>query len=109
MFIFLILGAIIGSFSVVFVLQNTTPISVMFLSWQIEGSLAAMLMLTFLGGVLTTVLFLVPGFISDWMKTAQLHRRIKDLEKEAADAKEREVTALAKNNETPTFIVSSVE
>jgi uncharacterized integral membrane protein len=109
MFIFLILGAIIGSFSVVFVLQNTTAVSVMFLSWQIEGSLAIILTATFVGGVLTTMLFFLPGLLSDWLKTTQMQKRIYSLEKEVAEAKEREVAALAKAAEanSPTVVIAN--
>lgn len=89
MFIFLILGAIIGSLSVVFVAQNTTPISVTFLSWQIEGSLAIILTITFVGGVLMTALFSIPGLISDWIESARLRRRIRSLEDELAETKKQ--------------------
>jgi uncharacterized integral membrane protein len=84
MFIFLILGAIIGALSVVFVAQNTMPISVTFLSWQIEGSLAVILTITFVGGVLMTALFSITGLISDWIESARLRRRIRSLEEELA-------------------------
>lgn len=87
MFIFLILGAIIGALSVVFVAQNTMPISVTFLSWEIEGSLAVILTITFVGGVLMTALFSIPGLISDWIESARLRRRIRSLEEELTEMK----------------------
>lgn len=87
MFIFLLLGAMIGAFSVVFVAQNTMPISVTFLSWQIEGSLAVVLTITFVGGVLMTALFSIPGLISDWVESSRLRRRIKVLEEDLAKIK----------------------
>lgn len=90
MFIFLLLGAIIGAFSVVFVAQNTMPISVTFLSWQIEGSLAVVLTITFVGGVLMTALFSIPGLISDWVESARLRRRIKVLEEDLAKLKKED-------------------
>ena len=87
MFIFLLLGAIIGAFSVVFVAQNTMPISVTFLSWQIEGSLAVVLTITFVCGVLMTALFSIQGLISDWVESSRLRRRIKVLEEDLAKMK----------------------
>lgn len=93
MFIFLLLGAIIGAFSVVFVAQNTMPISVTFLSWQIEGSLAVVLTITFVGGVLMTALFSIPGLISDWVESSRLRRRIKVLEEDLAKMKNGTETA----------------
>lgn len=96
MIIFFILGAVVGSLSVVFVLQNTDPVLVTFLSSEIEGSLAIILSLTFLIGALTTVLFLLPSLVSDWIHTSQLKRRIKTLETDLDGAKEREREAIAK-------------
>ena len=95
MFIFFILGTIVGSFSVVFVLQNTDPVSVTFLSSQIEGSLALILTFTFLGGALTTILFFLPGLVTDWIRTSQLHKQIKTLESDLSEAKDREREAVA--------------
>lgn len=89
MFIFLILGAIIGSLSVVFVAQNMTPISVTFLSFEIEGSMAVILTITFVGGVLMTALFSIPGLISDWIESARLRRRIRSLEEELTETKKQ--------------------
>ncbi|MEX2341053.1 MAG: LapA family protein [Candidatus Paceibacterota bacterium] len=104
MIIFFILGAIIGSFSVVFVLQNTAPVSVTFLSSEIEGSLAIILTFTFVGGVLTTILFLLPSLVADWIHTSQLKRQVKTLGADLDGAKEREheATVRAKQVETAT-------
>lgn len=99
MFIFLLFGAIIGAFSVVFVAQNTMPISVTFLSWQIEGSLAVVLTITFVGGVLMTALFSIPGLISDWVESARLRRRIKSLEDDLAKIKKEHEAKLIASHE----------
>ncbi len=90
MFIFLALGALIGALSVVFFLQNTIPVTVMFLSWQIEGLLGIILALAFAGGVMMTALFSLPSIISDWIVSAQLRSRIKKLESDLDEAKKRE-------------------
>lgn len=90
MFIFLILGAVIGALSVVFFLQNTALISVMFLSFEIESSLAIILAAAFIGGILTTVLLSLPSLISDWLEGARLQRRIRQLENELFESKKRE-------------------
>ena len=104
MIIFFILGAIMGSFSVVFVLQNTDTVLVTFLSTEIEGSLAVILTLTFLGGFLTTILFLLPSLVSDWIHTSQLKRRIKNLETDLDGAKEREREAIARAEQVDTTV-----
>jgi uncharacterized integral membrane protein len=108
MFIFFILGALVGSFSVVFVLQNTDPVSVTFLSSQIEGSLAVILTFTFLGGALTTILFFLPGLISDWIHTSQLKRQIKTLETDLEETKEREREAAARARSAETAIPETI-
>lgn len=90
MFIFLALGALIGALSVVFFLQNTVPVTVVFLSWQIEGLLGIILALAFAGGVMMTALFSLPSLISDWIESAQLRSRIKKLESDLDEAKKRE-------------------
>ena len=51
MIIFLILGALLGILSLMFVFQNITPVTVTFMTWQMEGSLAVMLFLAMLSGV----------------------------------------------------------
>ena len=112
MIVFFILGAIMGSFSVVFVLQNTDPVLVTFLSFEIEGSLALILTFTFLVGALTTVLFLLPSLVSDWIHTSQLRRQIKTLETDLDEAKKREQEAIDQvkkieaSASTPTIIVT---
>jgi len=99
MFIFLILGAIIGALSVVFFLQNTEIISVMFLSFEIESSLAVILAAAFVGGILTTVLLSLPSLISDWLEGARLQRRIRQLENELFESKKREEEATRTDTE----------
>lgn len=102
MFIFLILGAVIGALSVVFFLQNTEIISVMFLSFEIESSLAIILAAAFMGGILTTILLSLPSLISDWLEGARLQRRIRQLESELFESKKREETAREFTDRTET-------
>jgi len=93
MFVFLALGAFIGALSVIFFLQNTVPVTVVFLSWQIEGLLGIILALAFAGGVLMTALFSIPSLLSDWIVAAGLRNRIKKLESELEEARKREEAA----------------
>jgi len=102
MFIFLILGAIIGALSVVFFLQNTETVTVMFLSFEIESSLAIILAAAFMGGILTTILLSLPSLISDWLEGARLERRIRQLERELFETKKREETVRDFSDKTET-------
>ena len=83
----LILGALLGAISVIFVLQNITPITVTFFMWHFDGSLSIILFLTLLSGMLITILLLVPGFIRDEFHFAALRKQNKDLEDELRAAR----------------------
>jgi len=98
---FLILGAILGAVSVVFVLQNITPITVTFFAWHIEGSLALVLFLALASGMLFTILMLVPGFIRDEFRLASLKKRNKQLEAEVASAHRDTAEVVARVVQTP--------
>ncbi len=83
----LILGAILGGVSVVFILQNTALITVSFLSWQFEGSLALILLLTIICGVLITLLFLMPSLIKETFYVSRIRKQHRTLEDELAATK----------------------
>lgn len=82
MLLFLILGLLIGAVSVVFALQNIAVITVTFLVWQVTGSLAVILLLAIVAGMLMSILVSVPEVIKDQMKIRALNRHQKDLEAE---------------------------
>lgn len=79
MIIFLILGLVLGSISVIFALQNVTPIAVSFLAWQVEGSLALILLLALLTGVLICGLLSIPEVFKNQKKFKLLKKEIADL------------------------------
>ena len=82
MIFFLLVGAILGALSVIFVLQNIVPITVTFLAWQIEGSLAVVLFAAMMSGVFVTLLFILPGLIRDEFRYSKLKQEKKDVENE---------------------------
>jgi uncharacterized integral membrane protein len=82
MILFILVGAVLGAFSVVFVLQNITPITVTFLSWQIQGSLAVILFLALIVGMVITLLMVLPGLIRDEWRYSQLKKEKKQVEDE---------------------------
>ncbi|MCE9541871.1 LapA family protein [Candidatus Kaiserbacteria bacterium] len=89
MLIPLIVGIILGGFSVVFVLQNVAIVSVAFLSWQFTASLALVLFATLMAGVVVTLLILLPNVIKDSIYVTRLNRRIKELEENNAQSNVR--------------------
>ncbi len=84
MIFFLGLGLIIGAVSVVFVLQNVATVTVAFLGWQLTGSLAVILLVTLICGLLISALILLPSFIKAEWQIRVYRKRIKQLEEDAA-------------------------
>ena len=105
MIIFLILGALLGILSLFFVLQNITPVTVTFLSMQMEGSLAFMLFLAMLSGVLTTLLLLLPSLIRDEFRFSRLKKKARVLEEEHVRLREAAVHAPPATATPPTPVV----
>jgi uncharacterized integral membrane protein len=82
--IFLLLALLIAIALVVFAVQNAAMVTVTFLAYHLEGSLALILVVVFVFGVLSGVLLFVPSF---WRKNSalrELRRRVKQLEENRA-------------------------
>lgn len=76
----LIFGLIFGGLTVIFALQNVTPITVTFLAWQIEGSLALVLLAAALMGAVICALLSIPEIIRDRIKFSALKNQNKELQ-----------------------------
>ncbi len=92
MIIFLILGLLVGAAAVVFALQNITTVTVMFLSWQLEGSLALIIMLAIGVGILMSFLLSLPDIIQKSFQISGLKKHNDKLKDELTE-KEKEVEA----------------
>jgi len=86
-------GLALGVLAVIFTLQNITVITVSFFAWHITGSLAIILMVTLLAGILIALLMVLPQSISTYFESRRLRKRIKKLEDELAHEKELVVFA----------------
>lgn len=95
MIFFIILGIALGVISVVFVSQNTDVVTVSFLTWQFDGSLALILLLTLISGAVMTLLVLMPSFIKDAFLLASEKRQKKALAAELATAQQELHDAVA--------------
>jgi len=98
MILILIIGLLFATVAVIFAVQNTAPITVTFLFWQIEGSLALVLLAAFALGVISTILVSLPGLIRRSAANAGHRRQIGALEKEV-DGLKKEISALQQANE----------
>jgi uncharacterized integral membrane protein len=91
MIFFLLLGIALGAISVMFILQNTELVTVTFLAWQLEGSLALILFLAVASGIAITLLILLPSFIIDLFSLRSLRKQNKALQDEVAYLKDKDV------------------
>jgi lipopolysaccharide assembly protein A len=55
--VYLFIAAFIAVLAVIFALQNAVPVTVSFIVWQVESSLALILIITFIAGLATSFLF----------------------------------------------------
>lgn len=81
----MILGIMLGAGVVVFALQNTAVISVFFLSWQIQASLAIIVILAVAAGVLICLLVSLPDVIRKSYQILRLKNKTEALKEELAD------------------------
>ncbi len=75
MLIFLLIGLLLGAVAVVFALQNITTITVVFLTWHIQGSLALILLVSVAVGVIISLMVSLPGAIKRNFQIASLKRQ----------------------------------
>jgi lipopolysaccharide assembly protein A len=94
MIILFIIGLILGAVTIIFALQNIEVITVTFFSWQLTGSLALILSLAVIAGIIITLLLLLPGSIENYFKYRNLKKENQKLEEELR--KQKELTVFAK-------------
>jgi uncharacterized integral membrane protein len=87
--IFLVLALIIALIAVVFTIQNTALVTVTFLFWDLNHSLAFVVLLAILAGVLISQFVSVPGKFKRTMENTNQQKKIKELDTELMSAKVR--------------------
>lgn len=80
--LFLIIGFIIAVIAVIFAVQNAFPVTVTFFIWKFEGSLALVLLLTFLFGFLTSLLTSSPAAIKRRLTISNLRKELEKIKRE---------------------------
>lgn len=76
----LIAAIIVAILGVVFALQNAVPITVSFLTWRFESSLALVLLITLALGILMSLLVSVPSMIRTKKIISGQKKKIQELE-----------------------------
>ena len=98
-FLFVALG--VALVAVMFALQNIVPVTVTFLTWTFEGSLALLLFVALIVGALISVLASVPTAMKARWAAASLRKRIAALEAELKDARLKLEAAQTRTPEAP--------
>jgi lipopolysaccharide assembly protein A len=96
-----IFGLLLGAVMVVFVLQNTMPVSVAFFGWHFDSSLALILILAILGGMLVSALVSLPEIINKNFKLSRLARENRQLASELETHREKLIETEARLDERP--------
>ena len=78
--ILLIFSFVIAFFAILFAIQNTTVITIRFLIWETEGSLALILFIALVAGALISYLATAPGQIKQRMTNSGQRKRITEVE-----------------------------
>lgn len=79
--IYLILAAIIAISIIIFSFQNPFPLMVYFLNWEVKSSLAIILIITFIAGILTSFLVTTISRIKRMQLIARQKKTIAELTK----------------------------
>lgn len=84
--IFIAIALILALLVTVFAVQNNQPIAINFLFWSIEGSLALVLMITLVLGIVVGVLLMAPGSIRSRIQVGSLQRAARSMELDSDSA-----------------------
>ncbi len=95
--IFLIIGLLVGGAAVVFILQNVVTISVHLFSWELQGSLALILIVAILTGAILSALSFLPDVFRNYFEITSLKKRIQKLEADA-DQYKKNIEELSKKS-----------
>jgi uncharacterized integral membrane protein len=79
MFVFPIIAIVLAGFTLVFIVQNISPVTVNFLLWHFQGSLALTLFVTAAVGAIIALLSTVPSFVRRRSESVDHMRREAEL------------------------------
>jgi uncharacterized integral membrane protein len=97
MILSLILGLIIGALSVIFALQNIFPVTVTFVAWEFTTSLALIIILAILIGLMIAVILSIPETIKNMFIISSLKKENRKLTDEIESIQKTSQQALEIN------------
>ena len=77
-----IIGVIIALIAVIFAIQNSMPVAVKFISWELNCSLALLLIILLAVGIATGMLLLTPLLYRKNVSVKTVKKQIAELEKQ---------------------------
>lgn len=89
MTLLILLALLIALLAVVFALQNATMVTITFLAWQFQGSLAFLLLLTLAVGFLIGWLTAMPSVIRHRLEKSGLRKQIATLQETLEEERTR--------------------
>ena len=98
--LFLVAALLIAILAVIFALQNPAPVTVTFLNWKFESSLALMLLLTFALGLLLGLVARISAVIRKGWTISSQRKKIAQLEKTLQEKSKTSETVDIKKPET---------
>lgn len=94
--IFLIFSLIIAALATIFAVQNAAPITVNFLVWEFEGSLALILLIALIAGAMISFFASLPALIKGKLTVKNLNKKLTksetEIKKGAAQPQEQKST-----------------
>jgi uncharacterized integral membrane protein len=93
--IFFAVALILALLVTVFAVQNNQQITISYLFWSIEGSLALVLMISLVLGIVIGVLLMAPGSVRSRLQIGGLQRSVRSLEEDKSIAELEKASAAA--------------
>jgi uncharacterized integral membrane protein len=87
--IFLFIALILMGVTIIFAVQNTATTMVRFLTWETEGSLALVLIVSVAVGALISFFFSLPTLVRDKWTVRSQRKKINEMETELSDQNAR--------------------
>lgn len=101
----LLVGFVLGVAALLFVTENTAAVSLTFLQWHFDSSIAVLVLLAILVGIILTLLLFLPGAISDSLYVRRLRKHndalAREAERERIAAHEANARLAAQDPERP--------
>jgi len=98
--IYLILALLLAIIVTIFAVQNNEPVDVSFLTFELNGSLALVLMITLALGIIIGILVSAPSSLRRRMEIGGLKKNARRMEKDLASAREATIVSTAPRAES---------